>query len=162
MPDLDRAGPNGFVFPMLSIVGGSDLGVVMHETAHHWFYSLVGNNEARDPWLGEGLATWAQAGPEGSLSIMLGAQIPSAVRNRIGAPISFWEPFAFVTIWQGLYAQSVQALAALGEPGAVDCALRAYVVKNAYRTVLARDLLAALTGFFPDAEAKLRARGARF
>ena len=34
--------------------------------------------------------------------------------------------------WQGLYVQSLQALASLGEPDAVDRALRAYVVKNAY------------------------------
>ena len=57
--------------------------------------------------------------------------------------------------------QPVQALATLGESEAVDCALRTYVVRNAYRNVLPRDL-AALTGFFPDAEAKLRAWGARF
>ena len=69
---------------------------------------------------------------------------------------------ALETIWLGLNVQSVQALASLGEPAAVDCALRAYVVRNAYRTVLPHDLLAALSGFFTDAGAKLRARGARF
>ena len=76
--------------------------------------------------------------------------------------MSFWDRFGFETIWPGLYVQPVQALATLGEPEAVDCALRAYVVRNAYRTVQPRDLLTALTGFFPDAEEKLRARGARF
>ena len=35
--------------------------VVHHETAHQWFYSLVGNDQALDPWLDEALATWAQA-----------------------------------------------------------------------------------------------------
>ena len=34
---------------------------VPHETAHQWFYSLVGNDQARDPWIDEGLATWAEA-----------------------------------------------------------------------------------------------------
>jgi hypothetical protein len=84
------------------------------------------------------------------------------VRDRIGEPMSFWDRFEFDTIWPGLYAQPAQALAALGQPEAVDCALRAYVVRNAYRTAVPRDLLAALAGFFPDAEEKLRARGARF
>ena len=162
MPDIDRAGPNGFVWPMLGFVGGSDLNLIAHETAHQWFYSLVGNNDVRDPWLGEGLATWAETGTEGSRPTLLALRIPAAVRNRIGEPMSFWDRFDDDTIWHGLYAQPVQALATLGEPQAVDCALRAYVVKNAYRTVLPRDLLAALTGFFPDAEEKLRARGARF
>jgi hypothetical protein len=161
MPDMDRAGPNGFVWPMLSFVGGTNLDLIAHETAHQWFYSLVGVNTARDPWLIEGLATWAETGPERSLSTFLATPIPAAVRDRIGEPMSFWDRFGFETIWPGLYVQPVQALSTLGEPKAVDCALRAYVVQNAYRTVVPRDLLAALTGF-PDAEEKLRARGARF
>ena len=74
----------GTAFPTLGFVGDSSLVLVPHETAHQWFYSLVGN-QARDPWLNEGL-----------------------------------------------------------------------------RTASPRDLLAALTTFFPDAEAKLTAYGARF
>ena len=35
--------------------------VVTHETAHQWFYSLVGDDQARDPWLDESLAEWATA-----------------------------------------------------------------------------------------------------
>jgi hypothetical protein len=122
----------------------------------------VGNNTARDPWLAEGLTTWAETGPEGSLPTLRRTTIPAAVRDRIGEPMSFWDRFEFETIWRGLYAQPVQALATLGEPEAVDCALRAYVVKNAYRNVRPRDLVAALTNSFPDAEEKLRVRGARF
>ena len=156
------AGPDGFAFPMLSFVGGSELGLIAHETAHQWFYSLVGVNEARDPWLSEGLTTWAESGPEGSLPSLLAVRIPAAVRNRIGEPMSFWDRFEFQTIWRGLYVQPVQALATLGEPDAVDCALRAHVVRNAYRTVRPRNLLASLSSFFPEAEQKLRARGARF
>ncbi|MCA1693134.1 MAG: hypothetical protein LC733_13435, partial [Actinobacteria bacterium] len=29
-----------------------------HEIAHQWFYGLVGNDQGRDPWLDEGLASW--------------------------------------------------------------------------------------------------------
>jgi hypothetical protein len=61
-----------------------------------------------------------------------------------------------------VYVQSVQALATLGDPEAVDCALRLFVVRNAYRTTTPRDLLDALVPFFPDAERKLTAWGARF
>ncbi|AXH99360.1 M1 family peptidase [Sporosarcina sp. PTS2304] len=32
---------------------------VMHEVAHQWFYSLVGNNPYREPWLDESLTTFA-------------------------------------------------------------------------------------------------------
>jgi hypothetical protein len=31
-----------------------------HETSHQWFFSLVGNNQAREPWLDEALATYAE------------------------------------------------------------------------------------------------------
>jgi hypothetical protein len=31
-----------------------------HETAHEWWYSLVGNDQAREPWLDESLATYSE------------------------------------------------------------------------------------------------------
>jgi len=33
--------------------------VVVHEVAHQWFYSLVGNDQLNEPWLDEGLAQYA-------------------------------------------------------------------------------------------------------
>lgn len=33
--------------------------LVAHETAHQWWYGLVGNDQVREPWLDEGLATWS-------------------------------------------------------------------------------------------------------
>jgi aminopeptidase N len=33
--------------------------VVAHETAHEWFYNLVGNDQLDDPWLDEALAQYA-------------------------------------------------------------------------------------------------------
>ena len=41
----------------------------------------------------------------------------------------------------------------------VDCALRSYVARNAFRIATPTDLLAALTPVFPGAEAALAARG---
>lgn len=35
--------------------------LVAHETAHQWWYSLVGNNQVLDPWLDESLSTYATA-----------------------------------------------------------------------------------------------------
>lgn len=158
----DFRGLNGIAYPTLGFLGDGSLVLVPHETAHQWFYSLVGNDQSRDPWLSEGLATWAQTGPENSLSQMLATPIPAGVRNRIGEPISFWQSRDFETIRLGLYVQTVQALAGLGEAAKVDCALRQFVVSGAYRTAVPGDLLAALQPFFPDAEQQLRARGAHF
>ncbi|NLX10599.1 MAG: M1 family metallopeptidase [Chloroflexi bacterium] len=35
--------------------------VIVHETAHQWWYSLVGNDQRLDPWLDEALAQFAVA-----------------------------------------------------------------------------------------------------
>ena len=158
----DFSGYFGTAYPTLGFLGDGSLPLLPHETAHQWFYSLVGNDQARDPWLSEGLATWAQAGLEGSLPLMLGTLIPPGVRNHIGEPMSFWSAYDFETMRLGLYVQTVQALASLGSAAKVSCALRAFVVRNAYRTTAPGDLLASLEVLFPDAERKLRARGARF
>jgi hypothetical protein len=105
--------------------------------------SLVGNDQARDPWLSEGVTTWAQTGPEGSLRSMLQTPIPESLRNRIGEPMSFWDRLGFEQTRLGVHVQSVQALATLGDSDAVDRALRLFVVRNAYRTATPHDLLGA-------------------
>jgi Peptidase family M1 domain len=53
----------GWEYPTIVFVSanGPDLpAAVEHELGHQWFYSLVGNNQVRDPWLDEALTTWAQ------------------------------------------------------------------------------------------------------
>jgi len=90
-----------------------------------------------------------------------GTALPASVRNRIGEPMSFWAAHDFETMRLGLHVQSAQALAALGSASTVNCALWAFVVRNAYRTTSPDDLLAALEPF-PDARQKLSARGAHF
>ncbi len=32
--------------------------LLAHEVAHQWWYGLVGNDQVREPWLDEGLASW--------------------------------------------------------------------------------------------------------
>ncbi len=34
--------------------------LVPHELSHQWFYSLIGNNQAMEPWLDESLATYCE------------------------------------------------------------------------------------------------------
>ena len=123
-----------FAYPTIGFLGDTSIVLVPHETAHQWFYSLAGNNQSRDPWLSEGTATWAQAGLERSLATMRGTSIPGNIRNRIGAPMSFWDSFGFEKLRLGVYMQTVQALDELGDSATVDCALRQFVVQNAYRT----------------------------
>ena len=40
----------------------SDLHIIVpHEISHQWFFSLVGNNQALEPWLDEAIATYSEA-----------------------------------------------------------------------------------------------------
>ncbi len=40
----------------------SDLHIIVpHEISHQWFFSLVGNNQAMEPWLDEAFATYSEA-----------------------------------------------------------------------------------------------------
>lgn len=34
--------------------------IAAHETAHQWFYALVGNDQAQEPWLDEALCTYSE------------------------------------------------------------------------------------------------------
>lgn len=67
--DVVRTGGsiNGMEYPALVFVderhfgpvGVSTLSTVVHETAHQWFYGIVGNNQWQEAWLDEGLAEYA-------------------------------------------------------------------------------------------------------
>src|SRR5262249_13627153 len=63
---------------------GSEPRSVVHELAHQWFYSLVGNNQARDPWLDEGLASYVEFVEIGSLERNRARTIPSGVVGHAG------------------------------------------------------------------------------
>ncbi|MGH9184605.1 MAG: M1 family aminopeptidase [Acidimicrobiales bacterium] len=149
----------GIEFPTFVMQGPSTLGrVTSHEVAHMWFYALVGNNQARDPWLDEGLASYAEFGHEGTLAANQAKDIPAAGEGQAGAPMTYWEARAGA-YYRGVYVQGAVAIAALGPPELVDCALRFYVAANAYRIATPADLLAAVSTVFPDAAATLAAFG---
>ena len=55
----------GMEYPMLSLISSSIenyddyLNVIVHESAHQWWYSLVGNDEYTTPWLDEALTEFS-------------------------------------------------------------------------------------------------------
>jgi hypothetical protein len=134
---------------------------VPHETAHQWFYSLVGNDQARDPWLDEGLATWAEAAINDAPPFA-NALIPPEVANQIGQPMTFWDRLGEQQYFLGVYLQTYRALLSLGPRSQVDCALHLYVLHNAYRIARPVDLLDALEPYFPNAQQTLMSYGAHF
>jgi hypothetical protein len=155
-PDLPSV---GIEYPTLSFVGESDYPrlFVNHETAHQWFYSLVGNDQARDPWLDETLATWAQM-RLGSPERPPFRAVPRGAGKHVGEPMSYWDRHG-AWYFYGVYGEGVRALHSLGDDDLVDCALRSYVARRAYSIAQPGDLLDELNRVIPGAERRLRAWG---
>ena len=84
VPDLDRV---GIEYPTMIFLGENGIArTTTHEVAHQWFYSLVGNDQARDPVLDEGLATYSQAELDRIWPYLDGLPDPRAVRPLTGRP----------------------------------------------------------------------------
>jgi hypothetical protein len=130
-----------------------------HEVGHQWFYGLVGNDQARDPWIDEGLASYAEARDLGNLGSFVSRDIPASARGHAGAPMTFWDAGRGSAYYRGVYVQGTQAVAALGPADRVDCALRHLVARQAYTVATTSDVIDALQVVFPDAEAVLRRYG---
>jgi aminopeptidase N len=129
-----------------------------HEVAHMWFYSWVGNDQGRDPWIDEGLATWAEARVDRTLSAFVAKPVPPAGRNKAGAPMTYWDANRGA-YYRSVYVQTLQALAALGDPDEVDCALRTLVARHGHTVATSAQVISVLSERFPDAPAVLRRYG---
>jgi hypothetical protein len=149
----------GIEYPMVSFVGRSRYArlIVNHETAHQWFYSLVGNDQARDPWLDETLATWGQT-RLGSQEFPPPRGVAGGADRHVGAPMTYWDRHRRWYFY-GVYGAGVKALHSLGNDAAVDCALHRYVARRAYSIAQPGDLLDELNRVIPGAERRLRAWG---
>ncbi|MGQ0521582.1 MAG: hypothetical protein ACT4PX_10600 [Actinomycetota bacterium] len=151
----------GIEYPMHVLQGPGTSGrTTSHEVAHMWFYAMVVNNQGRDPWMDEGLATYAEGRFEGTLASMRSTSIPTGGQGKVGEPMTFWESRQSI-YYRSVYVQGAQALAALGDADLVDCALRIYAARNAYRVARPKDLVAAAEAVFPGAAGTLARYGVR-
>ena len=130
--------------------------VTVHELAHQWFYAMVGNSQARDPWLDEAFASFAEEAVDGTLSDR-GLRLPGSVgqsTTHYGGNEGAY--------YRTTYAKGAAALTAArkaGPPAKFDAALRCYVNANAWRIARPADLAAALAGL-PASLKVLRDAGA--
>jgi hypothetical protein len=144
--------PGGIEYPTHIMQGpGTAIGITPHEVGHMWFYSLVGNDQAADPWLDEGLATYAEARFDGVTARYQRFDVPAAVRGRLGEPMTFWDSHSPGLYFPGVYAQGAKALLALGGPNVADCVLRVYLAREGHRIARPADLVAAATTVVPGA-----------
>jgi hypothetical protein len=140
----------GIEYPTMILLGTDTTGeLTRHEVAHQWFYSLVGNDQARDPVLDEGPATYAM----GPLPVKINT--PPAFLRRTGEPMSDWDHGPYRTYQLGVYVDGARALRSLGPQPLVDCALRAYVARNAYGVATQAGLAKALATVIPSAPRRL-------
>lgn len=138
----------GIEFPQHIYIGsGTSRDHLVHEVAHMWFYALVGNDQYADPWLDEGLTEYAESQFLGVTGPLRSTSIPADARGRVGESHAFWQSHAN-SFYRGVYVQGGQAVAALsdvvGGLDAVDCALRRFVLENAFRVATPADLVAAI------------------
>jgi hypothetical protein len=145
----------GIEYPGAILLFGSSRLVDTHETAHQWFYGMVGDSQARDPWLDEAFATYA----EGLVDNVPTVSSPGTDIDRpgeVGAGINdFPDMGAYFDAVYGKGSLALfQARQAAG-PDRFDAAIRCYVNANAWRIAHPSDLAAALKDL-PAALAVLR------
>ena len=127
-----------------------------HEVAHQWFYGLVGNDQARDPWIDESFATYAEALDRGTGPTYLDKRVPADGLGRAGRPMTYWEGRS--SYFRSVYLQGAAALlrARAVKPQAFDAQVRCYVAHNAHRIARPEDVAVAI----PLAVPALRRAGA--
>lgn len=151
----------GIEYPMHVLQGPGTIGrTTSHEVGHMWFYGLVHSHQGRDPWLDEGLASYAEATFEGTLGDFRARTIPADGRGRMGEPMTYWDnhPDSY---YRSVYVQGTQAIAAMGATTSIDCALRLYVARNSFRVAQTASLLDSFDDVFPNARDTLRRFGAK-
>lgn len=158
--DLPGFGDSGVEYPGLVFVGDTEDGgfSVTHEMAHQWFYGLVGDNQAADPWLDEAFATAEQAivdDEQPLYSHYLGAP------GRVGASLASFNGDVgryFDTVY---YKGAAAVLAARTSAGTTrfDAAIACYLRVQAWRLAAPVDLGRSLAGL-PNALTVLRRAGA--
>lgn len=145
--------------------GNDDEWLVTHEVAHLWVYGLVGNNQARHPWLDESFASFIQQvvddpkrDPEPQ------HDYPDRIATEVGRPMEYWIDFrnpsrSYVS---AVYSAGGDMLIeARKNAGAerFDAALRNYLQANAYQIATPKDVEAAFANV-PGAVSRMRAAGA--
>jgi hypothetical protein len=143
----------GIEFPTHIMQGQNTIGrTTSHEVGHMFFYSLVGNNQGADPWLDEGITSYAEFTYEGTApdSYLIAAEgVGQATR-----PMTFWEGRGNA-YYSSVYSQTGFALQRLGSREDVDCALARFVAANAHAIARPADFVAAFEPTFPDVVAQM-------
>jgi hypothetical protein len=132
----------GIEYPSSILLLGSSTVVDVHETAHQWFYAMVGNSQALHAWLDEAFATYAEQ--------LVNHDMPprswATQSGNVDRPTADYGRHAreYFAITYGKGSAALQAARAAAGPAKFDAALRCYVNASAWRIAVPDDLAQAL------------------
>jgi len=148
--------PGGIEFPTLITMGPriNDFAtLVAHETAHQWFYGVIGTHPQDEPWVDEGAASYFEQAIYGGLGITptLSRTLPCAVSATVW-DTSISERDLLYCVYNGGRVTYAAIATAMG-PAAFTAALHDLYANHVYGIISARDLL---TTFQQHSAADLR------
>ena len=132
----------GIEYPSSILLLGSSSVVDVHETAHQWFYGMVGDSQAQHAWLDEAFASYAEqlvnhdAPPSSRLLLPGNVDRPTADYGDDG------RDYYAITYDKG--SAALHAARAAAGAAKFDAALRCYINANAWRIAVPDDLARAL------------------
>jgi len=129
----------------------------VHETAHQWFYAMVGDSQALHPWLDEAFAEYAERLVDDRPEAASWLSYRGAVDRSIESYGTDSYDYFNVTYAKG--AAALEAARAAAGRSAWDRAMRCYVAANAWQIAVPADFARAMAAF-PGAIAILRRAGA--
>lgn len=133
--------------------------VIAHETAHQWFYGLVGNDEVQEAWVDESLTDYAAMSymkerepEEASSYINYRTQRSNYSLQYRKQGLAVWQPVNGFPNWESysdlVYSRGAMMLWNLREKwgaGRVNHALKQYVEKHSYQQATGEDVIAAFS-----------------
>ena len=147
----------GIEYPSsILMLDGSRL-VAVHETAHQWFYGMVGDSQALHPWLDEAFASYAEELVDHDRPHDRALQLPQPVDASTESYGFDVNAYYFTTYNKG--ADALFAARAAAGRAKWDAAIRCYVATNAWRIANPDDLRAAIASL-PAAIHQLEKAGA--
>jgi hypothetical protein len=147
----------GIEYPSSILLLDSSRLVIVHETAHQWFYAMVGDSQALHPWMDEAFAVYSEELVNHDRPNGQALTLPDPVDASTESYGFDASRYYYVTYNKG--AAALFAARQAAGPATWDAALRCYVATNAWRIVNPSDLARALAPM-PAAIRALRRAGA--
>ena len=151
------ASGGGIEYPSSILMLDDSRMVTVHETAHQWFYAMIGDSQALHPWLDEAFAQYAEQLVDGDPENPAALTAPGNVDASTESYGTDETRYYFTTYNKG--AAALEAARTAAGAAKWDAAVRCYVAANAWRIVNPLDLQTALAGL-PAGVAVLRKAGA--